>query len=232
MIKYGTNNIGKIYFGSNPIGKAYFGSNLVYQSGGGSSFPTGYTQLSYVESPSSKTVYVNTGIAASNSIGFEIDAYTYDAASTSGYGCFFGGRVSSGQNDFQLTTYTANSFESGTLRVGTGSGLPYVINGHIPLLTRFTATLHNGTYTIDGSSYSVIMNINNGQTIYLFALNNNGTAAQFGRIRIYSFKLYDGSTEVLNYVPCYRNSDNKVGFYDFVNNTFVLPTGGNLIGGE
>lgn len=34
MIKYGVNNIGKIFFGSNTIGKAYLGSNLVYGGGG------------------------------------------------------------------------------------------------------------------------------------------------------------------------------------------------------
>lgn len=34
MLKFGTNNIGKLYLGSNEIGKAYLGSNLVYEAGG------------------------------------------------------------------------------------------------------------------------------------------------------------------------------------------------------
>lgn len=33
MLKFGSNNIGKVLFGSNVIGKAYYGSNLVYSAG-------------------------------------------------------------------------------------------------------------------------------------------------------------------------------------------------------
>ena len=33
MLKYGSNNIGKVYLGSNSIGKAYYGSDLVFQKG-------------------------------------------------------------------------------------------------------------------------------------------------------------------------------------------------------
>lgn len=41
MLKYGANNIGKIFLGSNEIGKAFLGSNLVFQKdGGGQPQPT------------------------------------------------------------------------------------------------------------------------------------------------------------------------------------------------
>lgn len=40
MLKYGANNIGKIFLGSNEIGKAFLGSNLVFQKDGGQPQPT------------------------------------------------------------------------------------------------------------------------------------------------------------------------------------------------
>lgn len=40
MLKYGANNIGKIFLGSNEIGKAFLGSNLVFKKDGGQPQPT------------------------------------------------------------------------------------------------------------------------------------------------------------------------------------------------
>ena len=228
MIQLGSNSIGKVFLGNTEIAKAYLGADLVFQKGGsGPSLPTGYTKLDYVETPSDSSVYINTGVTATNTTGFKIDAYTYDANASSGYGCLFGGRVTSNSSDFQLTTYTGTSGWAGTLRRGTSSEN---YNAHIPTTTRFTASLIGDVLTIGGSSYTTAANIASGKTIYLFALNNNGTADQFSHARIYSFKLYSGTTAILNYVPCYRDSDHEIGFYDTVNGTFVSPASGYLIG--
>lgn len=75
MIKYGTNNIGKIYFGSNPIGKAYFGSNLVYSSGPGPVLPYD-ARVEYIGFTG--TQYVNTLIYPT-SMNLDIRYYSYTA---------------------------------------------------------------------------------------------------------------------------------------------------------
>lgn len=191
-----------------------------------SPLPEGYTQLTYAETPLGTSAYINTGISASNSIGFEIDAMTYDELSNSDYGCLFGGRVSSNSSDFQLTTYSSSSSNKGTLRRGNSQKN---FNARLTKNTRFTASLNGNTYTINGSSYTTSANITSGKTIYLFALNNNGTATQHGHIRVYSFKLYNGTTELIDYLPC-KNPSNVVGFYDLVNEVFVAPTSGTLVG--
>jgi len=69
MLKYGTNNIGKVYLGSNLIGKAYLGNNLVYQSGGAPT-PTGpvfYDNLIF-----DGTAYIDTDIVPSASASFKV----------------------------------------------------------------------------------------------------------------------------------------------------------------
>lgn len=229
MIKYGDNNIGKMFFGSNSIGKAYYGSNLVFQKGGGYGplIPSGYTRLSYIETPLNTEAYINTGIAADNNTGFEIDAVVFDEISSDPC-CLFGSREATLQSDFQLTTYiSSGSSFSGTLRRGTATEC---YDAHIPTNIRFKAKLRGNSFTIKSVEYTTSANISSGENIYLFALNNNGTASQFGHIRVYRFKLFDGTTKVLDYIPCRRDTDNVVGFYDLVDDSFVTSTGGVLCG--
>lgn len=231
MIYLGDDKIGRLYLGSTEIGKAYLGSDLVFQKGSGpgpTPLPTGYKKLTYVESPLGTETYIQTGVIASNNTGFEIDAVILDAISNTGYGCLFGGRVSSNSQDFQLGSYVASgSSFGGTLRRG-GSSQNY--DAHLSANTRFTAKLLGNTYTVGGTDYTTSASLSSGKEIYLFAMNSNGTAGQFGHDRVYRFKLYNSSTLVLDYVPCKRESDNVVGFYDLVNEVFVAPTSGILFG--
>ena len=61
-----------------------------------------------------------------------------------------------------------------------------------------------------------------------------GLQAQTNWCSYYNEELYvkvDG-TKVLDLVPCYRKSDNKVGLYNLLNNTFIECNGDWLVGGE
>ena len=187
--------------------------------------PQGYTPLSYAEVPLGSQAYINTGVLTGNTIGFEICAITYDPIGTETYGCLFGGRYNSNRSDFQLTTYASGS-NQGTLRLG-GSSQNY--NGHIPLNTEFTAKLQNNVYSIGGNDYTVAHSISTARNIYLFALNNNNTAAQHGHSAVKRFILYDGSQPILFYKP-YKDANNVVGFWDAINKEFKTPTSGVLIG--
>ena len=58
-------------------------------------------------------------------------------------------------------------------------------------------------------------------SMYLPARNNGGTANEKGKFKMYSVKIYrPDTTLVRDYVPAKRLSDNAVGFYDKVSNTF------------
>lgn len=80
----------------------------------------------------------------------------------------------------------------------------------------------NEAVTVEGT----IRAIGNGYNISLFAAKNNTVA---GSTYMYKGKLYyaiveqDG-TEIFHGIPCVRISDNKVGIYDIVNNSFRTAT--------
>lgn len=196
-----------------------------------SPLPAGYTPLTYVENSLGNSAYIKTGITASNTLGFHIDCLSNDELDTASFGCIFGGRYTSGSGDYQLSTYSATYGGvtwAGGIRTGEGSGA----NAHLPSKSRFVAELNGTQYSIEGANYSVTRNIpsGRGREIYLFALNNNGTVAQNGHVRVYRFWLTSGGTRVIDYYPCSRDQDGKVGFYDLVNNTFVPPFTGTLYG--
>jgi len=72
------------------------------------------------------------------------------------------------------------------------------------------------------------------QTILLFAERNDNSAIHKGKVKIYNFKLKEGTTPsiIQNLVPARRNSDGKIGMYDTVSNSFFTNSGtGEFIGG-
>ena len=183
-------------------------------------FATEYTQLDYIQSTG--TQYIDTGVQATQTTGFEIDFLTKNDFSTSTYGSIFGARQASINKELQLSTYTSTSGHTGVLRFNTSSnnaGLQYTNQ-------RVTASLKNGVYTNNsGGTTNVSGTFTSPCNITVFALNQNGTVTQYGKMQLYSFKLYDGNYLVRNFVPCKRKSDNKPGLYDLQNNVFYTNQG-------
>lgn len=74
----------------------------------------------------------------------------------------------------------------------------------------------------------------NQSNIYLFKSDRS-----YGNFRASYFILYDGDEKVREYYPCYRKSDNAIGLFDKVSNTFfpnlgsgVFLKGNDIISGE
>lgn len=57
-------------------------------------------------------------------------------------------------------------------------------------------------------------------SFYLFALNDAGTPNDYWYYKIYYLKIWDNTTLVRDFIPCYRKSDSVIWLYDLVNNTF------------
>lgn len=68
---------------------------------------------------------------------------------------------------------------------------------------------------------------NNSATysIYLFGLNNIGTVAALTKMRLYEFTIYENSSVIKKFIPCYRKSDNVAGLYDVVEGKFYTNAG-------
>ena len=62
--------------------------------------------------------------------------------------------------------------------------------------------------------------------IYLFARNVNNVPTGLAELKMYYFKAYDEYGNIaLDLIPCYRKSDNEIGMYDTVNQTFLTNQG-------
>lgn len=65
----------------------------------------------------------------------------------------------------------------------------------------------------------------NGNTIFLFACNLNGGSELKSKAKIKSCQLFKGNTKERDFIPCYRKSDNEIGMYDTVTQTFYTNAG-------
>lgn len=67
--------------------------------------------------------------------------------------------------------------------------------------------------------------------LYFGGINENGSGTDRPFTgQIYDIKIWQGSTLVRDYVPCIRNADNVVGFYDKVENKFYTNSGTGSFG--
>ena len=180
--------------------------------------PTGYTQLDYIESTG--TQYINTGITPDTTLEFDTTFNTSNNLSMSNYGCIFGSRVGSGNKDIQLTTYSEFGY-SGTIRWGnTYGGNAYLSNN-----TKINVKLKNNKYYVDNEEkQSITIDASNTYNIFIFALDAGGTVSQYGKLKLYTFKLWKNGSLVRNFVPC-KNASDEVGLYDLASETFFANAG-------
>ena len=92
----------------------------------------------------------------------------------------------------------------------------------------YETVTHTST-TIFKSGYSVSSGIYN---IDVFS-TSDGNSAYIALVQFHNLKVETNEgVAVYDYVPCKRNSDNKVGLYDVVNNAFYSPSAFTLTAGD
>lgn len=191
-----------------------------------SRLPPGYQELLYIDNVAPSHNYIITDVIPTNNLGFDCKFLTHSSISDRSilYGCIFGGRKSSGNNDFQLTTYksTTNDF-NGTLRTGAAKGSEIdagITSGIIQMVRKRYSTYTDPLGMAKTSpSYSWNASV---CPIYLFALNNNMSPTQDGPgCAIYIMRFYDGDTLIRDYVPAKRLSDGAIGMYEMVTSEFI-----------
>lgn len=183
--------------------------------------PAEYQEVEYLES--SGTQYINTGIVGRDSI--YVESRLMFTQTDFGNAGFLGSRQDSGDQRFYLI-----SAWQGDWHLGLGRDF-----------FSTTAVLPNTLYDIkvgrDWNTYMFALNVNgadilNGASsmqttydMYVFAVNNYGTASRFCSARLYSLKISNDNSLLMDYIPCYRKLDNKPGMYDLVSNTFFTNAG-------
>lgn len=183
--------------------------------------PVVYQDVEYIESTG--TQYIDTGVIGDEQSGFEMKLYSNNTFSTSGYGTMFGARMSSGSRQFVLSSYGTSS-GGGQVRWGNSTtNNIYMAKQRVDTvsLRGTTLTRPNGT-TVTLTRPSAFTT---PSSLTVFALNENGNKIQYGSLRLYYLKLYDGNTLIRDFVPCYRKSDSVAGLYDTVNSQFYTNGG-------
>lgn len=227
----------ELYSGRTITGDSLFespsGGNEIGHSGNGyaritvvaddyDAIPEGYSHLSYIQSSGSQ--YIDTGIIGKSNINMEMDMEFVVIPTDA---CIVGSRTSSVRyypfHYYSYWTYGYGNYyraSSGAL-----AGIRYVVK----------TTLQSGKQTMNVNGSNVVSGTlsstyNTGYNIYVCACNNSGTAAYFSSIKIYSLKLYDGTTLVRDYTPVMRKSDKVCGLFDKVNGVFYPSKSGNFTG--
>lgn len=192
--------------------------------------PSEYKQLEYIQSDG--TQYIDTVVIGNQNTNteakFVLTELTQNNNILSAYG-----------SSSNTRSYLISSSGTNYLRLGYGSELQSSsiiaeINTEYIFKTNITST-----------SQEIIVNnvsaltINTTQTfasssLTIFANNNNGTKQNYSKANLYYLKIFDGTTLVRNFIPCYRTSDNEIGLYDRVNGVFYTNsgTGSFTAGGE
>jgi len=196
--------------------------------------PEEYTEVEYLES--SGTQYIKTNLVLNSVATVEMVAKLNTTVSTSPCALWgFMGNMGSGQTfprwqcsvynyrwlmDLNATTagYPLADTDIHTLKnecfYNSNNALAYqsVIDG----VEQFAAA-----QVIDNVEYYT----ENTLKVYLFARNNSGGVGNFVEGRIYQFKAIQDGALVCKLIPCKRNSDNVLGMYDTVSQTFLTNAG-------
>lgn len=186
--------------------------------------PSGYTQIEYIESTG--TQWIDTGVQIGSTGAVQARfrpgslGSTYYEQRLCGaydgtnrcfilYNCFNPAYLGVGTNDYTTgLAVTAGTDYSITCMVESAGTVQYDLNGSV------TSVSYGGT-------------IETGRNLYLFCCNENGSKTGFAKVRLYEFRLYDGSTKVRDLVPCI-NPNGAVGMYDEVSGAFFGNAGSGV----
>ena len=187
--------------------------------------PPKYQRTDFIQAQGDRAV-IDTGVPGDNDnlkfdFCFNVDRFiTYRGFFTNyeseAANCW---RMSEASSIAFLHTHNTRTGSSGTINAGGSFANKKIFVTMDKLSASVTVdgvTRTNAAPTAEGTT--------NNTTIYI---NSSRRYAQTRDdvIKWYYFKIFDNGRLIRNYVPCYRKSDNKVGFYDTVHGTFNPSTG-------
>lgn len=177
-----------------------------------SRLPSGYTEVEYLESTG--TQYIDTGVDNNtNSIKLYTTIQVTVPASASAYAL---GYYTNNQGQFFL--YRSGTVWQWAWRCSylNSTGV-FDTNKHSHI---FYVENNIAYYKLDGQIVSQHSTDRAGGRIYIAGNKHNQST-----VRTFTAAIDDGNTVKRNFVPCYRNSDNKPGMYDTMTGTFYTNAG-------
>ena len=197
--------------------------------------PDEYTRLEYIES--SGTQYIDTGIVLQNGFYAEFDA-SFSAYDSYVLGSMFSNAVS--------TFVFASNWQTETIGAGTNYAPNAAYNRPFDVKHHYEANDFFPGYGIEIDGTPITLSPQPGfsalyppVSTFLFAINNNGTAAGLAQMKLYGeMKLWSDSGKenlVGDYFPVKRDNGDgtfAVGLYDMITNRLFTSEGtGEFIAG-
>lgn len=184
--------------------------------------PSAYSPIEYLQFTG--TQYIDTGVTVDSNTGFDITFEPLNGQASSPYYNLFGVR---GNDASGGTGETQNFFRIDTIPIDSNSGTEFkygstVYNSGIKDTSKINIKLLNKVYTKpDGSTITVAGTITTGLSMYIGCINKAGTAyGNISSMKLYRFKIYNGSTLAHDFIPVQRVSDKVLGLYDLKTSTF------------
>lgn len=196
--------------------------------------PSGYTQLSYIESSGTQYIILTQTVQSVFQHVRADTAAMYEKYSSNG---LFGSTDDSGFTFYFAGVSSTPVGAVSRLVQGGGTLTSYMSEAAVGqrvilekkqspnesskvIILGDGSVLYNGTITLTGTPLTPTV------SPYLFAINNNGSAYRLGKWRLYDFIIYDDNeNESVHLVPARRQSDGELGVYDTVNDLFLANAG-------
>ena len=184
--------------------------------------PNEYQEVEYIES--SGTQYINTGLRLKQTHSVEMAIQNLTNASAK----IFGSRTSATSNNFSILT----GLVGGTLSLVTdfqnysNNRLSVDITNN--LNDKYTIKVNNSKMSINDTEKAITTysNFTTPSNAYIFSASGTYPAGYVNAsTKLYYCKIWNGTTLIRDYVPCYRKNDNEVGLYDLVNDVFYTNSG-------
>lgn len=173
----------------------------------------------YIES--SGTQYINTGYYLNAQSSVELVANITD--SQSNY-AIFGTRNASNGYFYIIRSVSAGRFVDNHGTESTNIGIPSIFTGKKIVFTKSSNYMIWGTEGIPRGYLEYTSDSATSYPLFIFALNFTGTASYLSTMKLYRFRIYEGTTLVHEFVPWIDGND-AVCLKDTVTNTLVYNAG-------
>ena len=189
--------------------------------------PAEYTQLEYITFSSG--AYIKTGIVP-KTFDYEVGFKGAFGILSGGPNCAWGYMDDSliprwvcatYQNRYLLNANTTIGFGDADTNTHTFVGRVYEKNNGYCWSSEFDGVIQQNDQTLDSSSAWEA----NTLEIYVGARNNSETAGNHGLITANHWWCKKAGVMIADYIPAKRNSDNVLGMYDLISNTFFTNQG-------
>lgn len=181
--------------------------------------PPDYQRVDFLQAQGDRAV-IDTGVRGNNdALGLD---FCVNVDRFISYRGFFTNYESETANCWRLSEAASDTSLLYCLNTRTGTSsytqITYIGKKTTVKTDKTSVTISTDTDTATGTPPTTIGTANDN-TIYINS-SRRYSQTRDDVIKWYYFKITDNGILIRNYVPCYRKSDNKAGFYDLVNHTF------------